>query len=61
LCSRLIGGSRDVGCGGTTYFTELDIVEQDQWDAAAAQVRERAGALHVLMNIVGSNALVKFP
>jgi short chain dehydrogenase len=25
------------------------------------QVKERAGALHVLMNIVGSNALVRFP
>lgn len=26
-----------------------------------AQVREKAGALHVLMNIVGSNALVMLP
>jgi NAD(P)-dependent dehydrogenase (short-subunit alcohol dehydrogenase family) len=36
-------------------------VDQDQCDAAIAQVREHAGALHILMNIVGSNALVRFP
>jgi NAD(P)-dependent dehydrogenase (short-subunit alcohol dehydrogenase family) len=47
--------------GGTAYFTELDVVNQDQWDAAVAQVKETAGGLHVLMNIVGSNALVRFP
>jgi NAD(P)-dependent dehydrogenase (short-subunit alcohol dehydrogenase family) len=40
---------------------ELDVVRQDQWDAAVARVEETAGALHVLMNIVGSNALVRFP
>ncbi len=37
------------------------MVNQDQWDAAVAQVKHEAGALHVLMNIVGSNALVRFP
>lgn len=47
--------------GGTADFVELDVVNQDQWDAAVAQVKEQAGALHVLMNIVGSNALVRFP
>jgi NAD(P)-dependent dehydrogenase (short-subunit alcohol dehydrogenase family) len=47
--------------GGTAYFTELDITNQDQWTAAVAQVRDKAGALHVLMNIVGSNALVMLP
>jgi NAD(P)-dependent dehydrogenase (short-subunit alcohol dehydrogenase family) len=47
--------------GGTAHFVALDIVNQDQWDAAVAQVKEQAGALHVLMNIVGSNALVRFP
>jgi NAD(P)-dependent dehydrogenase (short-subunit alcohol dehydrogenase family) len=47
--------------GGAAHFVELDIVNQHQWDAAIAQVKETAGALHVLMNIVGSNALVKFP
>jgi NAD(P)-dependent dehydrogenase (short-subunit alcohol dehydrogenase family) len=47
--------------GGKAHFVELDVVNQDQWDAAVAQVKEQAGALHVLMNIVGSNALVRFP
>jgi NAD(P)-dependent dehydrogenase (short-subunit alcohol dehydrogenase family) len=37
------------------------VVDQDQWDAAVAQIKEQAGALHVLMNIVGSNALVRLP
>src|SRR5829696_2154182 len=46
---------------GTAHFVELDVVDQDQWDAAVAQVKEQAGALHVLMNIVGSNALVRLP
>jgi NAD(P)-dependent dehydrogenase (short-subunit alcohol dehydrogenase family) len=47
--------------GGTARFVELDVVKQDDWKAAVAQVKEQAGALHVLMNIVGSNALVRFP
>ncbi len=49
------------GSGGKAHFVELDVLSQDQWDAAVAQVKEQAGALHVLMNIVGSNALVRFP
>ncbi len=47
--------------GGKAHFVELDVVNQDQWDAAVVQVKQQAGALHVLMNIVGSNALVRFP
>lgn len=47
--------------GGKAHFVELDVVKQDQWDAAVNHVKEQAGALHVLMNIVGSNALVRFP
>src|SRR3954469_10041493 len=47
--------------GGKAYFVELDVVRQDQWDAALLQVKKQAGALHVLMNIVGSNALVRLP
>jgi NAD(P)-dependent dehydrogenase (short-subunit alcohol dehydrogenase family) len=43
------------------HFVELDVVKQEQWDAAVEQVKEQAGALHILMNIVGSNALVRFP
>jgi NAD(P)-dependent dehydrogenase (short-subunit alcohol dehydrogenase family) len=46
---------------GKAHFVELDVVKQDQWDGAIAQVKEQAGALHILMNIVGSNALVRFP
>jgi NAD(P)-dependent dehydrogenase (short-subunit alcohol dehydrogenase family) len=47
--------------GGKAHFVELDVVKQEQWDAAVVYIKERAGALHVLMNIVGSNALVRFP
>jgi NAD(P)-dependent dehydrogenase (short-subunit alcohol dehydrogenase family) len=47
--------------GGKAHFVELDVVKQNQWDGAIAQVKEQAGALHILMNIVGSNALVRFP
>lgn len=47
--------------GGKAHFVELDVTNQGQWDAATIQVKERAGALHILMNIVGSNALVRFP
>jgi NAD(P)-dependent dehydrogenase (short-subunit alcohol dehydrogenase family) len=47
--------------GGKAHFVELDVVKQDLWDGAVAQIEHRVGALHVLMNIVGSNALVKFP
>jgi NAD(P)-dependent dehydrogenase (short-subunit alcohol dehydrogenase family) len=47
--------------GGKAHFVELDVVKQDQWDAAVIYVKEQAGGLHVLLNIVGSNALVRFP
>jgi NAD(P)-dependent dehydrogenase (short-subunit alcohol dehydrogenase family) len=47
--------------GGRAYFVELDIVNQNQWDAAVARIKDQAGALHVLINIVGSNALIRFP
>jgi NAD(P)-dependent dehydrogenase (short-subunit alcohol dehydrogenase family) len=47
--------------GGKAHFVELDVVKQDQWDAAVIHVKEQAGALHILMNIVGSNALERFP
>jgi NAD(P)-dependent dehydrogenase (short-subunit alcohol dehydrogenase family) len=47
--------------GGKAFFIELDVLNQQQWDAAVAQVKREAGALNVLMNIVGSNALVRFP
>jgi NAD(P)-dependent dehydrogenase (short-subunit alcohol dehydrogenase family) len=47
--------------GGKAHFVELDVVRQDQWDAAVVQVKDQAGALHVLMNVVGSNAMVRLP
>ena len=47
--------------GGKAHFVELDVVKQDLWDAAVAHVKEQAGALHILMNIVGSNALQRLP
>jgi len=46
---------------GKAHFVELDVIRQDQWDTAVTHVKEQAGALHVLMNIVGSNTLVRFP
>jgi len=50
-----------IKAGGKAHFVELDVVNQEQWNAAIVHVKEQAGALHVLMNIVGSNALVRFP
>jgi NAD(P)-dependent dehydrogenase (short-subunit alcohol dehydrogenase family) len=47
--------------GGKAFFVELDITKQEQWDAAVEQVKKQAGALHILMNIVGSNAMSMFP
>ena len=47
--------------GGKAIFIELDVTEQDQWTAAVDQVRKQFGALHVLMNIVGSNDLAMLP
>jgi NAD(P)-dependent dehydrogenase (short-subunit alcohol dehydrogenase family) len=47
--------------GGTAFFVELDITDQSLWDVAVEQVKKQAGALHILMNIVGSNAMSMFP
>jgi NAD(P)-dependent dehydrogenase (short-subunit alcohol dehydrogenase family) len=47
--------------GGKAFFVELEVIDQEQWDAAVEQIREQAGGLHILMNIVGSNALVMLP
>lgn len=47
--------------GGTARFAELDITSQEQWTAAVDDITETFGALHVLLNVVGSNALVMFP
>jgi NAD(P)-dependent dehydrogenase (short-subunit alcohol dehydrogenase family) len=47
--------------GGRAHFIQLDTTDQAGWDAAVAYVREKAGALHVLMNIVGTNDLTVIP
>ena len=47
--------------GGSAHFVPLDVADQDHWDAAVAQVKDQAGGLHVLINIVGSNDLVMLP
>jgi NAD(P)-dependent dehydrogenase (short-subunit alcohol dehydrogenase family) len=47
--------------GGKAFFLELDITNQHEWDAAVEDVKKQAGALHILMNIVGSNAMSMFP
>jgi NAD(P)-dependent dehydrogenase (short-subunit alcohol dehydrogenase family) len=47
--------------GGKAFFVELEVTDQAQWDAAVETVRAQAGALHILMNIVGSNAMVMLP
>jgi NAD(P)-dependent dehydrogenase (short-subunit alcohol dehydrogenase family) len=47
--------------GGQAHFVELDVTNEDQWTAALSEVRIKAGALHILMNIVGSNSLVMLP
>lgn len=50
-----------VAAGGQAHHLPLEITEQEQWDAAAAQVSATYGGLHVLMNIVGSNDLTVLP
>ncbi|MFI8423755.1 SDR family NAD(P)-dependent oxidoreductase [Streptomyces sp. NPDC085479] len=47
--------------GGKAHFVQLDITHQEQWTAAVEYVEEKIGSLHILMNIVGSNAMSKFP
>jgi NAD(P)-dependent dehydrogenase (short-subunit alcohol dehydrogenase family) len=47
--------------GGKAHFVELEVTDQGQWDAAVSEVGEKFGGLHILMNIVGSNALVMLP
>jgi NAD(P)-dependent dehydrogenase (short-subunit alcohol dehydrogenase family) len=46
--------------GGKARFVELELTDQDQWDSAVEAVMSTFGGLHILMNIVGSNALVMF-
>ena len=47
--------------GGRALFVDLEVTDQTQWDTAVEAVQSAFGGLHILMNIVGSNALVMFP
>ena len=47
--------------GGRALFVKLDVTDQQQWEAALQQTKEKFGALHILMNIVGSNAMGMIP
>jgi NAD(P)-dependent dehydrogenase (short-subunit alcohol dehydrogenase family) len=47
--------------GGRAHFVELEVTDQAQWTAAVEAVRTTFGRLHILMNIVGSNALSMIP
>lgn len=47
--------------GGQALFVKLDVVNQQQWEDAVAQTQEKFGALHILVNIVGSNELSMIP
>ncbi len=47
--------------GGRSMFVKLDVTDQKQWEEAVAKTRETFGALHILVNIVGSNDLSMIP
>jgi NAD(P)-dependent dehydrogenase (short-subunit alcohol dehydrogenase family) len=47
--------------GRKAHFVQLEVTDQGQWTAAVDEVRQTFGALHILMNIVGSNALSMLP
>ena len=36
--------------GGKALFVKLDVTDQSQWNAAVKQVKEKFGALHILVN-----------
>jgi len=47
--------------GGKALFVKLDVTDPNQWADAVKRIQEQFGALHILMNIVGSNALQMIP
>jgi NAD(P)-dependent dehydrogenase (short-subunit alcohol dehydrogenase family) len=47
--------------GRRAHFVKLDVTDQGQWTAAVDECRKTFGAPHILMNIVGSNALSMLP
>ena len=53
---------RDIeAAGGKAYFIQLDTTDQAGWDAALADIKAKAGALHVLLNTIGTNDLTVIP
>lgn len=66
----LVGRNEDRGnalaneindAGGKALFVKLDVTNQQQWEDAVEQTTEKFGALHILVNIVGSNELSMIP
>jgi NAD(P)-dependent dehydrogenase (short-subunit alcohol dehydrogenase family) len=47
--------------GGRAIYTDLEVTEGEQWDAAVALANSEFGGLNVLMNVVGTNAMVMLP
>lgn len=47
--------------GGKALFVKLDVVIQQQWEDTVELIEQKFGALHVLVNIVGSNELSMIP
>jgi NAD(P)-dependent dehydrogenase (short-subunit alcohol dehydrogenase family) len=47
--------------GGRAIFVQMDTVNQVDWDNAVRVTKETFGALHILMNVVGSNQPVMLP
>jgi NAD(P)-dependent dehydrogenase (short-subunit alcohol dehydrogenase family) len=47
--------------GGEAAYTDLEVTDEEQWDAAVAEAEKRFGGLNILMNVVGTNELVKLP
>ena len=49
------------GAGGRATFVQMDTVNQQDWDNALRVTRNTYGALHILMNVVGSNEPAMLP
>jgi len=47
--------------GGRALVVDLDVTDPEQWTSAVSQINAEFGALHILMNIVGSNELTVIP
>jgi Dehydrogenases with different specificities (related to short-chain alcohol dehydrogenases) len=55
LAKEIIAG------GGKAAFVRLDVVKQQDWEAAVKRIKDSYGSLHILVNIVGSNELCMVP